>query len=66
MLIQIIIKISFCITKTLFRITKKCLNGTLNADLLQGEGYNVSKRCERAEIRFHLIQLALRGFKGGF
>jgi len=63
MLIQIIINSSFGIAKTLFKIIKKCLKSTLNADLSQCEGYNVKKRCEQAGVRRCLtLPLALRGY----
>jgi len=57
---------SFGIAKTHFKITKKCLNGTLNADLTKPQGRAVEKLFERAGVRLHLTQLALRGFKGCF
>lgn len=62
MLIEIIKNSRFGYAKTSFQINKKRLNSTLNADLCQGEGYNVKKRCERAGVRLHLtLPLALRG-----
>jgi len=66
MLIQIIKYSSFSIAKTLFQITKKCLNNTLNADLSQGESYNVKKRCERAGVRLRHDSCSPCGAKAVF